>query len=179
MTECVVGGNEEPAIPAGRNRRAAGRTGEHVGIEVPVHAVGRALLAGDGRGRRLGDEHFVLLAHDGLHREPNGRAVGTDNHVDTVLVKPLTGDPRTDIGLVLMVGNEGPHLKRRTGLRDLIDRLPRAGNGQRSEHIAVDTVLPVKRWMLILAAPDMAERVGVLATVKDKAHCRARVCGPP
>jgi hypothetical protein len=28
--------------------------------------------------------------------------------------------------------------------------------------IAVDTVLPVKRWMLILAAPDMAERVGVL-----------------
>ena len=45
--------------------------------------------------------------------------------------------------------------------------------------IAVDTVLPVKRWMLILAAPDMAERVGVLATVKDKAHCRARACGPP
>jgi two-component sensor histidine kinase len=44
---------------------------------------------------------------------------------------------------------------------------------------AVDTVLPVKRWMLILAAPDMAERVGVLATVKDKAHCRARACGPP
>ena len=29
---------------------------------------------------------------------------------------------------------------------------------------AVHTVLPVKRWMLILAAPDMAERVGVLAT---------------
>jgi hypothetical protein len=28
--------------------------------------------------------------------------------------------------------------------------------------IAVDTVLPVKRWMLILAARDLAERVGVL-----------------
>ena len=47
------------------------------------------------------------------------------------------------------------------------------------DNIPRDTVLPVKRWMLILAAPDMAERVGVLATVKDKAHCRARACGPP
>jgi hypothetical protein len=26
---------------------------------------------------------------------------------------------------------------------------------------------------------DLAECVGVLATVKDKAHCRARACGPP
>jgi hypothetical protein len=36
--------------------------------------------------------------------------------------------------------------------------------------IAVDTVLPVKRWMRILAPPDLAEHVGVLATVKDKVH---------
>ena len=42
-----------------------------------------------------------------------------------------------------------------------------------------DTVLPVKRWMLILASCILAERVGVLATVKDKVHCRARACGPP
>jgi hypothetical protein len=33
--------------------------------------------------------------------------------------------------------------------------------------------------MLILAALDLAERFGVLAKVKDKAHCRARACGPP
>jgi hypothetical protein len=52
-------------------------------------------------------------------------------------------------------------------------------NSRLENYDAVDTVLPVKRWMLILAAPDMAERVGVLATVKDKAHCRARACGPP
>jgi hypothetical protein len=42
-----------------------------------------------------------------------------------------------------------------------------------------DTVLPVKRWMLILASLDLAGRVGVLAKVKDKAHCRARARGPP
>ena len=32
-------------------------------------------------------------------------------------------------------------------------------------------MLPVKRWMLILAALDLTESVGVLAKVKDKAHC--------
>jgi hypothetical protein len=32
--------------------------------------------------------------------------------------------------------------------------------------------------MPILATLDLAERVGVLAKVKDKAHCRARACGP-
>jgi len=37
--------------------------------------------------------------------------------------------------------------------------------------IGIDTVLPVKRWMLILAALDLTESVGVLAKVKDKAHC--------
>ncbi len=69
----------------------------------------------------------------------------------------------------------------------LADREPEVAWNQRPgfvplqviQFIAVDTVLPVERWMLILAAPDMAERVGVLATVKDKAHCRARACGPP
>jgi hypothetical protein len=42
-----------------------------------------------------------------------------------------------------------------------------------------DTVLPVKRWMLILAALDLAERVGVLAKLKDNAHSPGRACGPP
>jgi hypothetical protein len=36
--------------------------------------------------------------------------------------------------------------------------------------IAVYTVLPVERWMLILAARYLAECVGVLATVKNKTH---------
>ena len=40
-----------------------------------------------------------------------------------------------------------------------------------------DTVLAVKRYILDFL--DLAERVDVLATVKDKACCRTRARGPP
>ena len=107
MAERIIGGEEEPAVAAalGDLLRGAGR--ERMGVEHPLHGVGRAELAVEiRRAGRMGDEQLLLLVGDVLHREPDGRDRHVDDQVDLVAVVPFPGDAGGDIGLDLVVGGD-------------------------------------------------------------------------
>ncbi len=114
MAEGVVGGEEEPALAAalGDGTRRAG--GKRVGVEDPLHRIGRAEFSGEiRRARRMGDEQLLLLPRDLLDGEPDRRDRHVDDEVDVVGVVPLPRHRGADIGLQLMVR------------RDHLDRLAR------------------------------------------------------
>src|SRR5713226_10702293 len=107
MTEGVVGGEEEPGIPAGLDDGGAGAVGQRPGVVGPMDRVWRAGLAGQIRGAAgRNDQRLVLLARDLVDGKRDRRGRDIDYHVDLIYVIPLPYDVRAHIGLVLMIGGQ-------------------------------------------------------------------------
>src|SRR6185437_751540 len=83
MPECVVGGDEKPAIPTLLHQCPAGRCRKAVGVEAPVHAVRRTGFSGKIRGGSAGvDVNGVVRARHLAHGEPHGRIGNVEDEVD-------------------------------------------------------------------------------------------------
>ena len=107
MPECVVGGDEKPAIPTLLHQRLADRRRKAVGVEAPVHAVRRTGFSGEIRGGGAGvDVNGVVRARHLAHGEPHGRIGNVEDEVDALVLDPLPRDVGADVGLVLVVGED-------------------------------------------------------------------------
>ncbi len=105
ISEGVIGGEEKPSIAAALDHLPRGADGERVGVEHPLHGVGRAEFAVKvGRSRGMGYEELLLFIGDALHRQADGGDRHVDDQVDLVTIVPLPGDAGRDVGFELMVG---------------------------------------------------------------------------
>ena len=139
VPEGVVGGQEEPGVAALRDHRAAGALGERVGVVGPVDRRRRAGLAGQVGGRRPGDEEdLVLLAADLVDRQRGRRGRHVDDDVDAVLVVPLAGDVRGDVGLVLVVGGDDLDVDALGGGVEVLDGHARGDDRAFAGEVGVD-----------------------------------------
>lgn len=107
FAEGVVDGDEIEAVLALRHHRLDNALGQRIGVEHPLCAHGRAGVIGQRRRCRAGQQvRLLLVGHHLLHRDGNGRSRTAKNGVDTFVVDPFLGDRRTDVGLVLVVGDD-------------------------------------------------------------------------
>ena len=105
MAERVIGGQEKPGIAAAFDHLLRGADGKGVGVEHPLHRIGRAELAVEiGRAGRMGDEELLAIIGHLLNRQADRRNRHVDNQVDVIDVVPLPCNARADIGLDLVVG---------------------------------------------------------------------------
>ena len=125
VAEGIVGGQEEPRIPAGLYNRFSRPVREGPGVVGPVDRVGGAFRAGQVRGRRTRHKkYFVLVAHDFVHCERHRGGRHVDDHVDLIDVNPGPRDVRADVRLVLMVGADDFDLHAFGGRAKILDRHP-------------------------------------------------------
>ena len=111
IAEGVIGGEEEPARATTLDDFLRGADGERVGVEHPLHRIGRAEFSVEiGGAGRMGDEELFLLVGDALHRQSDGGDRHVDDQVDLAAIVPFARDAGGDIGLELMVG--GNHCDR-------------------------------------------------------------------
>ena len=93
VSECVVSGDEEPAVSAVLDDGAAGAIGQHPGVVGPMDGVGRARLACQVRTCRADVEiGLVQVARDFVDRKRDRRRADIDDHVDAVRLGPLARD---------------------------------------------------------------------------------------
>ena len=72
-----------------------------------MNSVGRALFIGKtGSAGADRNEGFFLICGDLGHGQVGGRIAATNNHIDTLLIKPFPCFAGRDIGFVLMVGRD-------------------------------------------------------------------------
>ena len=138
LAECIVGGDEEPAIAAFLDDGAAGRFAEHVGVVGPVDRVRAALRTGQvGRAGAGIQHHLVLLATHGVDRETDGRGRHIDDGIDAVLIEPLPRDRGADIGLVLVIGRNDLDVEPLAGDAEIHQCLPGADHACGSAIVTV------------------------------------------
>ena len=105
VSECVVGGEEEPGIAAALGDFLGGADRKRVGVEHPLQRVRRTELAVEiGGPGRMDDEQPLAFVGDVLHGQADRRYRHVDDQVDLVAVVPLPRDTGGDVGLDLMVG---------------------------------------------------------------------------
>ena len=145
MTERVVGGQKEPAIPARLHDGIAGPVCERPGVVGPVDGIGRARLARQVRGRRARhQEGLALVPRDLVHREGHGRVRHVGDDVHLVRVVPLPRDIRSDVGLVLMVGEDDLDLHALGRRAKIFHRHPRRHHRALSGEVRVEARLVVQ-----------------------------------
>ncbi len=145
LAECVIGGDEEPAVAALLHDRTAGRAAQHVGVVGPVDRVRAALRTGQvGRAGAGIQHHLVLLAAHGVDREPDRGCRHIDDGIDAVLIEPLPRDRGADVGLVLVVGGDDLDVEALAGDAEIHQRLPRTDHARRSAIVAVLSRLVVE-----------------------------------
>ena len=138
VAERIIGGEEEPRIAAGLHDRFSGPVGERPGVVGPVDRVGGAFRTGEIRGRRAGDEKYlILVAHDLVHGERDRGRRHVDDHVDLVDVDPGPHHVRTDVRLVLMVRADDLDLHAFGGSAEILDRHARRDHGALSAEIGI------------------------------------------
>ena len=110
VAEGVVGGDEVPALEAGRQERRAGDVGEGIGVVGPVQA---DRGAGGAREFRTGgsgeDDDAVFLLRHLLHRQRHAGVGDVDNQAHALVV-PASSDGGAKFGIAAVVGGE--HLDR-------------------------------------------------------------------
>ena len=133
MAEGVVGGHEEPGVAAAFDDFLRGADRKRMGVEHPLHGIGRAELAVEiGRAGRMGDEQLVAVVGDVLHRQANRRHRHVDDEIDLFDVVPLLGDAGGDVRLDLVVGgNNGDRLAQDFAAK-ILDRHLRGRHRSRS-----------------------------------------------
>jgi hypothetical protein len=151
-----------------------------VGVVGPVHRGRRAGLAGEiGRRRAGNDDYLVLGPRHFLHRQRDARCRQVGDHLHALLVEPLAGDRRRDIGLVLVVGADDFDLLAEHRAAEIVDRHlrrdDRAGPAQIGvkarhvgEHADLDRVRQVCAW----AVPAKQQR-------RESRAITARLIFPP
>ena len=108
----VIGGQEEPAVPAFLHQGAARAHSQGVGVISPVETIGRTLRAGQlGRRSPRGHGDLLFLGGQSLNGERHRGCGQLHDAVHLFGVIPLARDVRRDVGLVLVVG--GHDLDRR------------------------------------------------------------------
>lgn len=158
MSERVVRRDEEPCVPTFRDERPGRRVRCGVSVVSPLNVGRRAILVGDARGSRPGDDRYaVFLARNIHHRQRNGRINGIDNYVYTVPIDPL---PRPSGCGVLLVTVVGAHQVDRApsdlGAK-ILDRKPSSD----------DRPLPV----FSEKGPDMSVRTPIRTTSPEMRSC--------
>ncbi len=139
LPEGVIGGEEEPGIPAALDHGAAGAVRQRVGVVGPVDGIGRALRPGQvgAAGARI-DEDLVLLAGDLADGERHRRGRDIEDGVDPVPVVPLPGDAGADIRLVLVVGGDDLDADGFVDRREVFHRQLRRGDRSLAADIGID-----------------------------------------
>ena len=125
--------------PAGD--RLGDRVADLIGVVGPVDRVGRAQLAGEpGRAGGTEQSHLVVLLDDIDNGEGDRRIGDVEDGIDAILLEPLLGDCRADVGLLLMVGVDDLDVEPgiRVFLHEVFDRELGAGNETKSARGRVD-----------------------------------------
>jgi hypothetical protein len=107
MTKSVVGNQQEPALAALSNDGTGCADRLRIRIERPVKARRRAILIGEPRCRRPGEQSDLpLLLGDLLHCQCNSRIRQLGNRTHPVDVKPTSRDGRGHVRFVLMIADD-------------------------------------------------------------------------
>ena len=110
MAEGIIGHDEEPGLAARGDERRCGSRGQRIGVERPLEAGRRAVLAGEiGRACQRKQHDLVPRARHALHRECDRGDRHIHDRVYSVLVEPARGDGDADIRLALMVRDADFH----------------------------------------------------------------------
>src|ERR1043166_9688417 len=105
LAECVIEADKEPGLAAAFGDRAAHGIAQRPGIERPLHRGRLAELSGQVRSRRARRQHGpVLLLHHRVDRQRHTGIRQVDDGHDVLLVDPAPRNRRTDVGLVLVIG---------------------------------------------------------------------------
>src|ERR1700733_6422942 len=107
LAELVIRRDKKPGVLSLGDKRSKRTRHQRVGIMEPGKAGFDALLAGERRGRNGGvNRNLVLVANDGLESQSDRGIADVRNRIDAIDIKPFAYDRRTDIRLVLMVGEQ-------------------------------------------------------------------------
>ena len=129
MPERIIVGDEEPAVAAALDHFLRGADRQRMGVEYPLHRIGRAELAVEVRGAgRVGDEQLLLVVGDVLYRKADRRHRHVDDQIDLLDVIPAPRDAGADIRLELMVADDhGDRLAQHLAA-EIVDRHLRGGD---------------------------------------------------
>ena len=138
VSECIVGGDEEPGLGAGREHATCQRVTIGPSVVGPVHEIRRALCTREQRGAGARtNRDLVLFTHDVADRQRNCRVGHVDDHVDTFDIEPASRDAGADVGLVLVITRSHLHFALRL-FRKVLGRHLRGDHRTRPLEVGID-----------------------------------------
>src|SRR5215470_3502219 len=105
MAEGVIGSDEEPAVAAMLNYRAAGHATGRIGVINVMNGIGVAIFVGESSAAGIVDhEEPVFLVGNFAHRDGHAGVGHVHDQVNLLGVKPFARLAGADVGFVLVVG---------------------------------------------------------------------------
>ena len=132
----IVGRDDEPSGAARHHDRTADGMGDGIGVEGPVHSVGRACRARQvAQSRAGGQQHLILVPGDRAAGQRHRAVAHVRDRVHPVAVEPLPGDGHPGVWLVLVVRGDDLHGDVRIGRHELPCGQGGTGHAARSRRV--------------------------------------------